>query len=155
MTRWKKAGWAVLLAAVAMQFIPVRRTNPVPLAPFTSPPDVERILHTSCSDCHSSQTRWPWYSRVAPVSWLVAHDVKEGRRNFNLSDWGTYPPAKQARIMNSIADVVAEGEMPPLIYELGHREARLSPADAARLQAWAGVDGDKAPAHKEEAEDHD
>src|SRR5436305_15338897 len=92
MTRTRIFVLSLIAIAVLIQLVPVRRDNPpAPLAArLTAPPDVTAILRRSCSDCHSNETVWPWYSRVAPVSWLVANDVHGGRHQLNSSEWNGY-----------------------------------------------------------------
>jgi hypothetical protein len=75
-------------------------------------PEVAAILQRSCNDCHSNRTVWRWYSNVAPASWLVSHDVREGRDALNLSEWTRYAPQKQHKLMEEICEQVTEGEMP-------------------------------------------
>ena len=74
------------------------------------------VLERSCRDCHSNETTWPWYSSVAPVSWLVARDVNEGRKELNISEFGTYEPKKQQHKLEEACTQVKEGEMPMWIY---------------------------------------
>ncbi len=74
--------FAVILAAI--QFVPVDRSAPPAAGELAAPPEVARILDAACYDCHSDRTRWPWYSRVAPVSWIAAHHVAAGRRRLNF-----------------------------------------------------------------------
>ena len=92
--------WIMLLAIVAIgiQLYPVARTNPPVTADFSGPAEVKAVLKTACYDCHSNETRWPWYSYVAPLSWLVTHDVEEGRAEFNLSAWGTISEPRRERL---------------------------------------------------------
>lgn len=101
------------------------------------PADVRAILERSCYDCHSHRTQWPWYSAVAPASWLVAHDVEEGRERLNFSLWGTYTRKRQAARLEMVSIEVDKGEMPPANYLLLHGDARLSEADKDLLCAWA------------------
>jgi hypothetical protein len=129
------AGLGVVL--VAIQLVPVSRTNPPVEGNPTAPAEVQAILRTSCYDCHSNQTVWPWYSHVAPVSWLVASDTSEGRRHFNFSTWGRYSPEERAVILKRVVHEVHEGDMPPWYYTLKHTDAKLSPAQRATLEAWA------------------
>jgi hypothetical protein len=122
---------------VAIQFVPVSRTNPpVESEPATSP-DVEAILRRSCYDCHSHETRWPWYSRIAPVSWLVAHDVNEAREELNFSMWNVLPPAEQRHKLKETWEEVEKRHMPLPIYLLLHPDARVSRGGVATLKAWA------------------
>ena len=125
---------ALLLAA---QLVGVDRTNPPVTSDVPAPEDVKSILRRACYDCHSHETVWPWYSAVAPTSWLVAHDVHEGRDELNLSTWDAYGPAKRSKLVREIVEQVADGEMPPWPYLLVHGDARLSSSDVERLRAWA------------------
>ena len=113
------SGLAVI--AIGIQLVPVSRTNPPVVADFDGPAEVRAVFRKSCYDCHSNETRWPWYSHVAPSSWLVAHDVEEARDHFNFSLWGTYSAAKQAHLAEDIWDEVKDGDMPLLVYRLAHR----------------------------------
>ena len=122
--------------ATLIQLVPVDRTNPPVTADLAAPAAVTAVLRASCYDCHSNETRWPWYSRVAPASWLVAHDVEEARSHFNFSLWGTYEPKRQERVAAKMWEEVEAGEMPPAGYLLAHRDARLSEGDRAVLEAW-------------------
>jgi len=130
-------GSVLILIALAIQFIPVARSNPPANADLVAPAEVKAILKTSCYDCHSNETEWPWYSRVAPVSWLVASDTLRGRRKFNFSNWNTYPSAKQAAILAHTVREIRRGAMPPWYYTIKHGEARLTPETKAVLEAWA------------------
>jgi hypothetical protein len=130
----------VLLALfVAIQLWPVDRTNPPVKSPLVAPEPIQSMLRRSCYDCHSNESRWPWYAYVAPVSWLVTDDVKEGRKELNLSEWGEYSAAKRLSKAESMAEEVEEGKMPLPKYLRMHHDARLSPEDVKALRAW--VDG--------------
>lgn len=127
-------GVAVIL--VAVQFIPVDRTNPPVESELPAPPNVRAMLRRACYDCHSNETVWPWYGHVAPVSWLLARDVHEGRREVNFSAWNRLPGERQARKLKETWKEVSEGEMPPWYYLPMHREARLSAGDREVLRDW-------------------
>ncbi len=101
------------------------------------PPDVENILKRSCYDCHSNHTTWPWYSSVAPMSWLVIDDVIRGREKMNFSEWGKLSSSKQNIRLESICEEITEGEMPLKQYLIIHRDAELSQADKDLLCNWA------------------
>ena len=112
-----------------MQFVPYGRDhgNPAVIADAPWPSDdARRLARAACYDCHSNETQWPWYSNVAPMSWLVQHDVDEGRSKLNFSEW----PDGDAE---DLADAVEDGDMPPWQYQPLHPDARLSPAEKARL----------------------
>jgi len=122
---------AVLLA-VAVQFVPYGRDHanpPVVKEPRWDSPRTKALFDRACADCHSNRTRWPAYASVAPVSWLVTHDVNEGREHFNVSLWGVQKKNKG----DEAAKELKEGEMPPAIYTVMHPEARLSDAEKKAL----------------------
>jgi hypothetical protein len=127
-------GIAVL---VLIQLVPVSRDNPAVTRSVTAPPEVVSVLRRSCYDCHSNETIWPWYSRVAPVSWLVARDVHEGRSHLNFSEWKTPPDAHQQEHLKELPKEVKGGDMPLWYYLPLHAAARLSPDDVGRLATWA------------------
>ena len=147
-TKWKVIEAAVVGLLVLIQFVPVRRDNPPVTSDVQAPEDVKAILDISCYDCHSHRTRWPWYSRVAPVSWLIAGDVREGRARMNLSQWDGYPDSSKEFFKTDIYKQVAEGEMPPAAYRLVHSKARVSPAALNVLKRWSGAQGEGVTALK-------
>jgi hypothetical protein len=100
------------------------------------PPEAGAIFDMSCSDCHSYATNWPWYSQVAPVSWLIWNDVQEGRAALNLSDWAQYDSQRASRKLANIARMVSAGKMPLWQYQRMHPMARLSPSDVKLLVEW-------------------
>lgn len=103
----------------------------------SAPPAVRLTLDRSCADCHSDETRWPWYSRVPPASWMVARHVAQGRRFLNLSRFGLRSRIDRQDLLGAIAREVRKGRMPLASYTVIHRDARLSPADARILREWA------------------
>lgn len=136
--------WTALVLGVAfilIQLVPVSRSNPPVPGELRASPEVMSVLRRSCYDCHSNQTVWPWYSRVAPVSWLVVRDVNEGRAELNFSAWDQLSRDKQAKAMRESWKEVTEDEMPTWYYVILHPEARLSPADKSVLQTWSASAG--------------
>ena len=142
----KKTGKHVALIGVVLllliQLVQPDRSNPPSPGPSVQDvlpmsPRIDGLIRSACFDCHSNQTRWPWYSYVAPVSWLVSQDVSEGRRHVNFSEWGSYERRKQIGRLGSIADEVSEGAMPLPSYARMHAEAALSEEDRDSLVAWA------------------
>jgi hypothetical protein len=95
------------------------------------------VLHRSCWDCHSNETDWPWYSAVAPVSWLVAHDVSEGRDQVNFSTWASLSPKDEGHALEEIREQMEKKEMPLWYYLPLHSDARMSDADRETLIDWA------------------
>ncbi|MGE0827403.1 MAG: heme-binding domain-containing protein [Candidatus Binatia bacterium] len=133
--RWAIAG--LLIVFILIQLVPVDRTNPPVETEIAVPTNVRAILRQACYDCHSNETVWPWYSKVAPVSWLVVHDVQEGREALNFSTWNRYTTKQQVKKMKESWEETAEGEMPPWFYLAVHRDAGLSADEHAVLRAWA------------------
>ena len=131
----RRAIVVVLVLLAAIQLVRPARTNP-PVDPdrtlqagIAPPHAAVAVIARACRDCHSSDTSWPWYSRVAPASWLVAHDVNEGRAAVNFSDWTSYPADQQQKILKEACDEVRQGEMPIGIYLMLHADAKLAPSD--------------------------
>ena len=139
--KWSATGVVVLL--LAAQFVRPAKTNPVSDQSraigthVEMNPEVSDILGRSCYDCHSNATNWPWYSRVAPVSWLLVSDVNDGRRHLNFSEWGAYDRRKAAKKMQEIDDEVSIKAMPISSYTLLHPVARLSDQERALVSDWA------------------
>jgi Haem-binding domain len=138
MRKWiAVSGLVLLVALIAIQFVPVETSNPPVTGDVPTSAPVKAVLRRACYDCHSNETQWPWYSRLAPVSWLLARDVREGRAELNFSTWNQYSTQQQAKKLKESWEQVAEGEMPPWIYRPVHRDARLSAEDRALLRQWA------------------
>lgn len=136
-----------LLAVIAALFVLAQLVRPARVNPTVDPaktlqatarvtPEVAAILDRACRDCHSSETRWPWYSQVAPVSWLVANHVDDGRRHLSFSRWADYDLPKRLDKLDEMCKEVREGTMPDSTYLLLHAEARLMDADKETLCAW-------------------
>jgi hypothetical protein len=146
----------LLFVFLAIQLVPVERSNPPLESEVPAPPEVRTVLRRACYDCHSNETKWPWYSRIAPVSWQIQKDVRAGREALNYSTWNRLEPKKQAKAMRESWEEVAEGEMPPWFYLLPHPEANLSTQDRDVLKAWAALAGPPAPgAEGEDSEGSD
>ena len=133
------SGGAIALAAlfVAVQFVPVARTNPPVTTEVFAPPEVKALLRGACYDCHSNETRWPWYSHLAPVSWWMADHVEEGRRDLNFSRWPLLDFEAQTDAFREIVKQLEKDGMPPQSYRIAHSEARLSDEEKDALVAWA------------------
>jgi hypothetical protein len=143
----------VILVLAAIQLIPVDRTNPPVQAVVAAPPEVFGVLERACFDCHSNQTRWPWYSYVAPVSWFIAHDVEEARHELNFTEWNALSPKEQAHEISECWEHVQEGKMPLPAYARMHAEARLTDGEKALIRDWAMVAGE-GPSGAEGDDDH-
>lgn len=122
---------------VGIQLVPIPRENPPVTAAISVPQEVQAVFDNSCNDCHSNLTEWPWYSRVAPVSWLVYRDVKKGRDELNFSEWGDYSDRRRNRKLEEIEEKVSDKEMPLRIYVRLHPDAALSISAAETLIDWS------------------
>lgn len=127
----------IALVAVAMliQLIPRGRNHSNPAVtkePAWDSPQTADLARRACYDCHSNQTTWPWYSNIAPVSWLIRRDVSRGRRHLNFSQWDQ--PQRHAK---DVAEQLREGEMPPWYYVPMHASARLNDQEKQALIAGA------------------
>lgn len=123
---------------VAIQFVPVDRPNPTESGPLViRDTAVSAVFDRACADCHTNRTTWPWYSRVAPLSWWVVDHVKEGREHVNLSTWASLSVEDRDHALEEVVEVVEEGEMPLPSYTWGHPEARLTDAERETLVTWA------------------
>lgn len=138
----KQIALVLIVGTGAIQLATPARTNP-PTDPSRTlmavthlPAEVQSLLDRSCRDCHSNDTRWPWYSRVAPVSWLVIDDVNHGRGHFNYSDWAQYKGDKVPQLLRDICDQTRKGEMPLGIYIWMHPDARLTDHDVSTICTW-------------------
>jgi hypothetical protein len=148
---------AIVLASgfIIIQLVRPARTNPATDASRTIqshievPANVDAILKRACNDCHSNETKWPWYSNIAPVSWLVNHDVNEGRRHLNFSEWGSYDERRADKKLDEIEEEVEHGGMPLPIYVSMHPEAKLSDEDRRIIHDWAKGERDRLKGEKE------
>jgi hypothetical protein len=141
--RFKTIGGIALFAVIALQLANPSHQNPRVepghdvLASNAPPPSVAAILKEACYDCHSFETKWPWYSYVAPVSWFVVRDVNAARASLNFSDWPHDDPRRARKRWGHIAEEVENGEMPLANYTRLHRESRLDDRQRAELIKWA------------------
>lgn len=142
------AGLVVVGVLLGAQLVPYGRDHanpPVTAEPQWNAPTTRALAERACFDCHSNQTRWPWYSHVAPVSWLVQADVDEGRQVLNFSEWSRgYEEAQES------GETVRTQEMPPRSYLLLHPRAKLSTAE--REQLASGLDATLGAARSSERE---
>ncbi len=156
------AGLVVLLI---FQVIPAEKIdssfafpgNPEVEADINAPDEVKAILRRACYDCHSNETKWPWYTGIAPGSWLMYRDVNVGRGQLNFSEWGDFYDEEDTPEM--FADdpwrTIESGEMPPWFYVPLHPEARLTAEDLAILKKWAGIEAEDDDSAADEDEEMD
>jgi Haem-binding domain len=118
-------------------------TNPPERFTIDAPPEVLAVLHRACWDCHTNETEWPIYARIAPSSWLMARDVHNGRNHLNFSKWADSDEDERETDRENCWDQVESGAMPPWFYLPLHPHARLSDADKAVLKSWFMKDAGK------------
>ena len=131
--------------ALLIQLVRPDQKNPHVTGEIEAPAEVMSLLKRSCYDCHSFETRWPWYAQVVSVSWLVTKDVNDGRKHLNFSVWQGYEEGRKLKKFKEIAEEVADGEMPLDIYLPLHPDAKLTPSETTLLVEWARRDGASAP----------
>jgi hypothetical protein len=106
-------------------------------------PQVAATIERACFDCHSNETRWPWYSYVTPINYLIASDVSRGRRHMNFSEWGNYSPGRVKSVLDNIYDQVYNHEMPLAQYKWMHPRARLTDAEVKMICDWSSGEEDR------------
>src|SRR5436305_5848371 len=147
MKKWLKIALIVIVVFLVVgQFFRPSHVNP-PIDPAKTlaataqvPPNVQSILERSCNDCHSNNTVYPWYNNVAPVSWLLARDINDGRHAMNFSEWGTYSQKKRLHRLKDICDEVKQGDMPLWFYLPLHPKAKLSGDDILAICTWTAAE---------------
>ena len=138
----KKLGLLIVAVVLILQFIPVDRTNPEIdktkdfLTNVNASPEISNIIKTSCYDCHSNHTVWPWYSFVAPVSWVVADHVEHGRKELNFSEWTDFEFKRKDHKLEECVEAIEEGWMPDGNYVKMHEEANLTSEQRELLIAF-------------------
>ncbi len=132
----------MLLVFAGIQFIPTNRnqSNIVPptdlMAVYNVPEKVEVIFKTSCYDCHSNNTAYPWYNKIQPASWIMQGHIKKGKAELNFNEFGSYSERRQKSKFKSILSQIKDGEMPLASYTWLHREAKLSENEKMALEDW-------------------
>lgn len=162
----KKILWGLLIVILAMQFFRIDKTNPAvdPASDFIGiakpTTEVSALLKSACYDCHSHETKYPWYTNIAPVSWWLKDHINEGREELNFSTWSSYPAKKQDKKLKECVELIKEKEMPLPSYTWIHSDARLTDAQRVMLTDWfnslrgAAAGGD-APADAGSGEDEE
>jgi Haem-binding domain len=140
--KWKKIFLALLFIGVMIQFIRPDMA-PVPVDPKQTieavlpvPPAIDATLRRACYDCHSNESRWPWYSQISPVSWWLKGHVNHARAALNFSEFAALPKKKQIKRLDDACDQVKQGDMPLKVYLPMHPAAHLTDADRAALCTW-------------------
>lgn len=137
MTRAKIILIVIVGLFIILQLIPLNQTNPPVIQDASAPSDIDAILRNSCYDCHSNETVWPWYSRIAPGSFLITRDVVEGRKHLNFSEFADMDAYDSTDIADEIIEVLDEEEMPIVPYLLLHPGASLNESQTQAIKDWA------------------
>ncbi len=139
----KRIGWILLIALIAIQFyrpaknVEIGDHTAVFLSETNPPQEVKLILETTCYDCHSNNTIYPWYNNIAPVSYWMADHIRVGKGHLNFSEWESYTSKKKDHKLEELVEEVEGGEMPLKEYTWTHKEARLTPEQKEMVMAWA------------------
>jgi len=147
----KKKWYLIILVFILLmiQFIRIDKTNPAvdPAKDFitiNNPPlEIAKVIKSSCYDCHSNETTYPWYSNIAPVSWYLKNHINEARKRVNFSEWADYPTNKALKKLEACADDIIEGEMPLSSYTLMHSSASLNSGQIKTLSEWFKKESEK------------
>ncbi|QEM14233.1 heme-binding domain-containing protein [Mucilaginibacter rubeus] len=130
---------ALAVGFVLLQFASPAIVNPPATKEISAPEEVTRILKQACYDCHSNAANPAWYGRIAPASFLVAHDIREGRSRFNFSEWDKNPPVVQELLLWEMVNAIEQGKMPLSRYSLLHSGSRVSASDLAILKKYVNT----------------
>jgi DNA replicative helicase MCM subunit Mcm2 (Cdc46/Mcm family) len=140
---FKKIMWVFLAALIAIQFIHPKRNKSEGPQPnyigkvYAIPDDVQSIMAKACNDCHSNNTRYPWYSRIQPVHWWLNKHVVEGKKKINYDEYTNRPLRYQYHKLEETIEMVKEGEMPLNSYTWTHKDAKLTEEEKAKITGWA------------------
>lgn len=138
----KKIALGFIALLVIIQFFRIDKTNPAivqenDFISVTTPPEnIKQLLKTSCYDCHSNESTYPWYTNIAPVSWWVKQHINEAREELNFSEWGTFTEKRKKHKLEEVYEEVEEGEMPLKSYLIVHSDAKLTTEQKNELVAW-------------------
>lgn len=138
----KKILIGLIAILVIIQFFRIDKTNPIVVQEndfitITNPSEnIKNILKASCYDCHSNETKYPWYTNFAPLSWWIKHHIDEGRDELNFSEWGTFKEKRKHHKLEECIELVEENEMPLSSYLITHSEAKISSENKALLLEW-------------------
>lgn len=138
----KKIGIGIVVLLVVIQFFRIDKTNPPVVqendfVTNTAPPkEVAELLKVSCYDCHSNESKYPWYSNIAPVSWWLKDHINEGREELNFSEWGTFTDKRKTKKLEEVVEEIEEGEMPMKPYLITHSDAQLTVEQKQKIIDW-------------------
>ena len=134
--------WFVLVIFIAIQFVPLNKENPNSemamdiLEVTKAPEEVQNVIRNSCYDCHSNETKWPWYAQVAPVSFIIINHVEEGRDHVNFSEWASYNDEDHINILKEMKKEVEKNGMPLKSYVILHHNATINAEKKDLILSW-------------------
>jgi hypothetical protein len=143
----KILGFVALVIIIAMQFFRVDKNTPTVIASnsfqaiMQPPANLHELMVLACYDCHSYDSKYPWYSNIAPISWFLQNHIVEGRDHLNFSTWGDYAPSDQKELLEEMAKEIQEGKMPLKSYTIIHKDALLSATEQSELVSWLSQNG--------------
>jgi hypothetical protein len=150
----KKIFLVLFVLFILLQFIRPERTNPVVEGKALEIPEhILPLLQRACFDCHSNDTKWPWYSNIMPATYFLTNHVNEGRKHLNFSEWETYSRNKKEDKLLEICEEMEEQKMPLAPYLLLHSEAKLSPEEIKKICDWTENVLSALPSHSESNEE--
>lgn len=132
----------LLVALLGIQMIPIElnQSNVVPnedlLVLYEAPQNIEVIFKTSCYDCHSNNTVYPWYGKIQPFAWVLQDHIENGKEELNFNEFGSYSKRRKKNKLNSIASQIRDGKMPLDSYTFVHRDSKLSEQEEDEVLAW-------------------
>ncbi len=138
----KKIGIGIFVILVVIQFFRIDKTNPAyneadDFINIAQPPlEIATLIKAACYDCHSHQSKYPWYSNIAPISFMLQHHIEEGRQHLNFSMWGTYQEKKADHKLEECVEELEEGNMPMKPYIIMHSEAKMTATQKVTLEKW-------------------
>jgi hypothetical protein len=142
MKRFTNIGLVLLVVFLLLQFIPTHRNENTQITSndfnlyFKAPSKVASKLKTSCYDCHSNNTKYPWYNKIQPVAWFLENHINEAKEELNFSEFGNYSKRKQKSKLKRIFKEIKEDKMPLLSYELMHNEAKFTQNEKENILNW-------------------
>lgn len=138
----KKILVILLVVFIFIQFFPIDKNNPVPtpqtdfLVIKKTPENTTKLIRNGCYDCHSNESKYPWYSNIQPIGWFLKNHIDEGKKHLNFSTFATYEPKRQAHKLYEAIEMIEKGEMPLDSYILGHPEAKFTATEKQELLGY-------------------
>lgn len=140
-------GLVLFAVLIIIQFFQTEKNIHITAAAFVNdihtiyplPPNIKSILQSSCYDCHSNNSNYPWYDNIQPVSWLLQNHIEEGKKEINFNEFASYPIRKQYKKLEEIIEQVKEDEMPLSSYTFFHKDAVLNSDEKLALSSWAAA----------------